>query len=61
MDSILITIGIIALSGWIAACLIHRSNMLLCRKHYKEVPDTIWAYVVMLVIWPYFLLLNKRA
>ncbi len=60
MDSIIIIIGIVAWSGWITACLIHRRNVLFCRKHGKEVPDTIWAYVVMFAIWPHYLLKRKR-
>ncbi len=59
IDNIVITIGIISWSGWIAACLVHRSNVLICRKHYKKVDDTIWAYVVMLLIWPHYLLKRK--
>ncbi len=59
MDNIIIIIGIISLAGWITACLVHRSNVLLCRNHGKEVSDTIWAYVVMLFMWPHYLLIRK--
>ncbi len=59
IHNVIVIIGIISWSGWIAACLIHRSNVLFCRKHGKEVTDTIWAYVIMLGMWPHYLLNHK--